>query len=140
MIGIILGILIVHFLADFICQSRKMGLNKGKSVKWLTIHVAVYTLLSWVGWIIILGLSGIFGHAQPFIWDVVIATFVTHWITDYITSKGSGYAYLKMLEYKDKDTESEHEWQYIFWGVIGLDQLIHAITLLLTYNYLIQTI
>lgn len=150
----IIYILFIHFIADFLCQSRKMGLNKGKSIKWLSYHVLVYTLVTMFGWGIYFGI--------PNVLLFFTLTFVTHFVTDYITSKASGYAYLKMVDYKlkrekyekhvnmegrynddtkniyereQKDTETlEHIWQYRFWGVIGFDQLIHSITLLLTYN------
>jgi len=54
-------------------------------------------------------------------------TFLTHWFTDLFTSRWTS----KLWEKKDVHN---------FFVVIGLDQLIHATTLLITYNYLIQTI
>ena len=132
MIGNIIHILLIHTIADFIFQTRKMGLNKGKSLSWLTIHVLVYSLSTSIFWGLYFGWSTFF--------PVLCLTFITHWVTDFITSRASGYAYLKMLHYKDKNEQLEHIWQYHFWSVIGFDQLIHLITLLLTYNYLIHTI
>ena len=132
MIGNIIHILLIHFVADFIFQSREMGLKKGKDIKWLSIHVLFYSMITSIFWGIYFGCNTFF--------PVFFLTFISHWVTDFLTSKASGYSYLKMLEYKDKDQLLEHKWQYNFWGVIGFDQLIHSITLLLTYNYLIHTI
>lgn len=85
-----------------------------------------------------------------------LITFLTHWVTDFITSKMSGYCYLKMIEEKklqdemcenampgsdeiyyngEGDRTKERRWEYGFWTAIGFDQLIHAFTLIATYNY-----
>jgi hypothetical protein len=135
-----------------------MGLNKGKSIKWLNIHVGVYTLVTTLAWwalFIVTWKEAVF---------VFAATFISHWVTDFATSRLSGYCYLKMLDHqhykddyiahlgmkgrhtpeivaelegkRDREENEEHKWQYHFWSVIGLDQLIHAITLLMTVNYL----
>ena len=95
----IIYILFIHFIADFLCQSRKMGLNKGKSIKWLSYHVLVYTLVTMFGWGIYFGI--------PNVLLFFTLTFVTHFVTDYITSKASGYAYLKMVDYKLKREKYE---------------------------------
>jgi len=157
----ILAILFIHWLADFIFQNRKMGLNKGKSIKWLTFHVMVYTIVTGFCWVI-------FSPELVAIKWLLIITFTTHWITDFITSKASGFCYLMMNEAKflkddydahlgmknryddeiraqlivkrDHQEEREHGWQYWFWAVIGIDQFIHIATLLITYEYLIKPI
>jgi hypothetical protein len=68
------------------------------------------------------------GFGILFILDLPIKSllFVTlngvlHWITDYYTSKATRRYY--------ENNEMKN-----FWDTIGLDQLIHIITLLLTYN------
>lgn len=154
-------ILFVHWFADFICQSRKMGLNKGKSIKWLSFHVFVYTMVTGFGWLV-------FSPELVEIKWLLIVTFITHWLTDLITSKGTGFAYSEMIKAKflkedyeahlnmkdrysdeiraelivkkDHQEEREHGWQYWFWSLIGLDQLIHITTLIITYDYLIKPI
>jgi len=57
----------------------------------------------------------------------IILIFLTHWLSDLFTSRWTS----KLWEKKDVHN---------FFVVIGFDQLIHATTLLITYNYLIQTI
>lgn len=93
----------VHFIADFLCQTDKMALNKSTSNKWLLAHTSVYSI-----WFLILG------------WKFALITFLTHTITDYITSRGTSYLWKK---------EKRHE----FFCLIGLDQAIHITTLILTF-------
>jgi len=121
----IILILLIHFISDFLFQSRKMGRNKGKDISWLTIHVLVYSIVTTIGWSILLPIN--FTEIK----SIFVITFYTHWITDYITSKGSGYCYLKMIDGKVVNKE---RWEFLFWSVIGFDQFIHSLTLILTYS------
>lgn len=113
-------IFIYHYFSDFICQSHKMSLNKSKSILWLTYHILIYSTVTTLGWIL-------YSPELSTLGCVFSITFITHWITDFFTSKWSSYLYSK---------NSINN----FFLVIVLDQLIHATTLILTYNYLIKTI
>lgn len=132
----ILAILGLHFVADFLLQTRSMGLNKGKSIMWLSMHVGVYLIA-------LLTFGLIFGHhvlvddsnMMPIL-EYCFLNAVLHWVTDFCTSRLGGWCYLKMLKYqKEGNTRKEYFWQYHFWSVIGFDQLLHATALLLTYHY-----
>jgi hypothetical protein len=109
---------LIHFVADFLCQTREMATNKSKSLYWLTLHVSVYTTVTTLSWLVfstnIITLT--------YVWFI---TFISHWVTDFCTSKGTAYFYLKNN-------------MFGFFGLIGFDQLIHATTLILTYNYFIK--
>ena len=101
-----------------------MATKKGSSIKWLSIHVLVYTLTMFIGFGIYLLFTEV--RADDLYEKYIIFTVlngVLHWGTDFLTSKGTTYFYKK-------------ENMYGFFGTVGLDQLIHASTLLLTYNYL----
>jgi len=52
-VSTILIIFIVHFLADFVFQTSQMATGKSKSLKWLSIHVGVYALVSLISFFII---------------------------------------------------------------------------------------
>jgi hypothetical protein len=119
MINLIL-VFFFHFLADFIFQTREMADNKGKSIYWLTRHVFVYSLVMITIW-------PFFGIDAKTLGLIFIVSFTTHWITDFITSKITGYFYLKNN-------------MRAFFSTIGFDQFIHATTLTLTYNYLVKEI
>jgi len=114
----VLLILLIHTVADFFFQSRKMAENKGKSVYWLSVHVLIYSVVTTLGWLL-------FTTSPTVLFAVINITVVTHWCTDFVTSRLSGYFYLK-------------DNLYGFFSTIGVDQLIHATTLLLTYKYLIN--
>ncbi len=108
-------------MADFLCQTREMATNKSKSLYWLSNHVFVYSTVTALGWLLLLGLP-VYDGDKEIVFTFTGLTFITHWITDAITSRLTTYFYNK----------KEYFW---FFGVIGLDQFIHAVTLLLTYKY-----
>lgn len=86
----------LHFVGDFLLQPRYIAKTKSKSVKSLTMHCILYGLPFFV-------------YA-----DVCFVLYViaTHWIVDYVSSKFTTKFYLAKKE-------------YLFYAVIGLDQLIH---------------
>lgn len=111
----ILCIILTHWFGDFILQSRKMGTLKSSSTYWLTIHVLVYSSVWFV-----CGLH--FFNLQKVI-EFTLITFICHFVTDFITSRISGFFYKK-------------ENLYGFFSTIGFDQFLHYLQLILTYCYL----
>jgi hypothetical protein len=104
----VLALIWIHFLADFVLQSDEMATKKSTDIQWLFFHCWVYTIP-----------FAVFG------WKFWITTLVFHFITDYITSRGTSYLWKK---------EKRH-W---FFTLIGFDQAIHLTTLLLTYRFFFQ--
>jgi len=102
----IVQILTIHWIADFILQSEKMANNKSHSIKWLSIHILVYSIP-----------LCLFGF------KFALINGVCHFITDYFTSKISKYFY------NQRSIRN-------FFIVVGFDQLLHVLTLLGTYIYL----
>jgi hypothetical protein len=116
-------ILLVHWVADFLLQTRHMATRKSESNYYLSLHVTIYsftTIMLWVLFFLIIGT-----HMTTFTVFLSLAvTFTTHWLTDYVTSRQTSKFY-KAENYKG------------FFDTVGLDQWIHALTLFLTYNYII---
>ncbi len=121
-ITIVLGIIIIHYLADFVLQSDKMAVNKSKSNFYLGQHVFIYTIM----WLAVLFPFEEFKY-YPYITFpqmtllFCLITFVCHFITDYITSRISSYFYKR---------EERHN----FFLIIGIDQVFHYIQLFITFK------
>lgn len=102
---LLIAVLIVHWVADFILQTDRQALNKSKSNKWLTCHIATYTSVM----------------AVAFGFKFGLVNGLLHWITDYGTSRASSI-YWARGQRKN------------FFIVIGLDQLMHTIFLIINLD------
>lgn len=113
-----LWVLFGHWIADFVCQSHWMSVNKSKNWWALTTHVSLYTLLM---------TSLAAGPAFDLEWSAVgyfaVATYALHFTTDAITSRVTSRLYRQ---------ERWHD----FFVVIGFDQFLHYTQLLLTLAWL----
>jgi hypothetical protein len=105
-------LLIVHWFADFVLQTSWQATNKSKNNVALAHHVGVYT------GVLALASIGLFGLSFALILFVVI-NGAAHFVTDYITSRISSRLFAKQ------------DW-HNFFVVVGLDQLIHQLTLAIT--------
>jgi len=117
-------IIFIHFFADFYMQSHEMAINKSKSNYWLTIHITVYTSVTVLFWNFFLLQPNFDYHLN----DYLILTsfiFVTHWITDYITSRFTSKLFAK------GDAHNA-------FVIIGGDQCIHYAQLFFIYNYIVK--
>lgn len=109
----IITIILIHLIGDFFLQGSKLSTNKSSKMLSLLQHVGIYTLtliiLSplWLGLTIYQGL------------EFSLINGVLHLIVDYITSK-------KKLRFW-----SQNENRYI--TVVGLDQVVHILILIVTY-------
>ena len=124
MYQIAMALLVTHFIGDFVLQSHWMASNKSKRIDALLLHVGIYSvtisLLPVIFWIF-----GMISIKNGLIFTGGNA--LIHLITDFITSKISSKLW------------TEQKWHYFF-TMIGFDQLLHTITLLLTMTWLIDTI
>ena len=112
---------IVHFVADFLLQSRKMGKLKSTSWGYLGAHL----LIQFVCFAPFLGLgaslinAAVHGLIDRNIWNAYKA--FAGWQYDLNEENGKEFRYW------------EDHW---FFVTIGLDQLLHGITLILIFTYL----
>ena len=116
-------LLAVHWFGDFVLQSRWMGVNKSKYNSVLAIHVAIYTTTLVLGTGIIFKISGSSLYPTTF-WTFIAINGVLHFCTDYVTSRITSKLY----------AAKEYYW---FFVIIGLDQLIHQVTLAVTLVWLL---
>jgi membrane-bound acyltransferase YfiQ involved in biofilm formation len=128
----IFSIIIIHWFADFVLQTRKQAQGKSKNWNDLLAHTFTYSLcwylilfcfavcrnhfngpskedLGWSTWMLLF----------PFI------TFIAHTATDYFTSRLNSKLWVK------GDVHN-------FFVSVGFDQVLHYIQLFLTY-YLLKT-
>lgn len=113
MLWTFVALLAVHWIADFVLQTHWQASNKSKNNVALTRHVMIYTACIGAASLLLLGHDNLG-------WPVfMIGNGALHWITDYFTSRWSSKLYAKQ------------DW-HNFFVVIGLDQLIHQVTLATT--------
>ena len=98
----------VHYVADYLLQSRGMGENKSSSNLWLVYHVVVYSLpLIFFGFLF------------------AVVNGVLHFATDYVTSRLTKKYWSIGEDYKT-------------FAVMGADQAIHVTCLFATYGWLVK--
>lgn len=103
----LVSLIIIHTVADFVLQTDKMATSKSSQNKWLAIHVGVYSLCMLV----------YFGPV------FAAVNFVLHFVTDWCTSRITSRLW---------KAGRRHD----FFVVIGVDQALHMIALVLTYCWL----
>lgn len=129
---LLIVILIVHWICDFLFQTRSMGRNKSSSLIWLFAHGIAYT----IGMLAILCIFEFFGPTYGFenVIPYVLVNGILHTLTDFFTSRATTYCYT----HKINDLEHMDLWEYGYWCMIGFDQLIHTMTLLFTIRMILM--
>ena len=116
-IKVVLIILALHYIGDFLCQSRKMATSKSKSWYWLGKHC----LIVWC----LLALTPV---PNPLIFATVNA--LAHggidkliWLryNRYVKTRGTGFHWFN---------------DYWFYSIIGFDQLLHVGILMATARFM----
>ena len=125
---VVTWLLVTHFVGDFLLQSNWMALNKSKNATALVSHTTIYSLcFLWAGW------------------EFAFVTWWFHTLTDAFTSQLTSKLWFVDLQSRGTDMGwSPYPYyagvdgvkRFWFWRVIGLDQLLHGVTLIWTYNYL----
>ena len=117
--NLVLYILFLHWVADFVCQSRWMGENKSKHILPLLAHIVVY------GVVLLLGLfvgNIVQQFSSPF--DIMVfcaINAIMHLAVDFWTSKATHVLW-------------ERKNVYGFFTVIGFDQFLHSVCLIVSAN------
>lgn len=117
-LGIILLIIVMHYIGDFLCQTEYMAINKSENIYALVSHTFVYTFVVTVPMLFLLP------HSST---AFLFITFIAHSITDYYTSRIN-----KKLYKKAQNTKNARP----FFNMVGLDQVLHYTQLFTTYYFL----
>lgn len=128
----IIILLLIHWVADFLCQTKEMAMGKSTSNVWLLKHVGTYTSVYFIVFSVLLLIvpSKVIVLQTIGFLQFISITFVCHFLTDYFTSR-----WTKHLREKEKYYGFPS-----FFSVLGLDQFLHALQLILTYEYCIKFI
>ena len=144
-IPVIIGIIIIHLVADFVLQTEKEAQSKSSNNYALFSHVSKYSM----AWLMASTMycAGTESSADKAI-IFYCTTFVSHFITDWATSRVNKSLLserikieqtLKDKEGEDYMIESYHypngENYHNFFIGVGVDQSLHYIQLYLTFYY-----
>lgn len=118
-IQIILGLIFIHWIADFVCQTDEQA--KGKSTSWyhLLDHTFYYSLIFGVSTL----LYWTFTKSSAIIMLFPLITLICHTATDFYTSR------VNSMYHKENKI---HE----FFVSVGFDQVLHYFQLILTFYFL----
>lgn len=143
--AIVYVLLVAHFVADFLCQSDWMAVNKSKHWGALALHVYVYSnllLVAMIGhWVVVYGAdSPAFGGRDVLWWLGVNG--LAHFVQDAITSRVNARLWFvevfksyPLPDYALVKFGSTRHW---FFVAIGADQLLHYVTLFVTAGWWLQ--
>lgn len=130
-----LALLVVHWIADFVLQTHWQASNKSKNNGALSLHVTVYTWCIGIGAVVIFPIN-----SETFLFALVNG--VLHFATDFCTSRVTSRLFMRQFDYIISSFNGESRVAmkrnftlHDFFGVVGLDQLIHHVTLGLTMVY-----
>ena len=122
----IIVLLFAHFFADFVVQPDSMALEKWHSNKALWAHIGVYTL-SLFAWVAMVLAPEYGADALPYFVGWAVFNGLVHFATDYVTSRDSHQLWV------EKDVR-------MFFIMIGLDQFLHYVVLIISYAILVHFI
>lgn len=126
-----LALLVVHWFADFVLQTHWQASNKSKSNVALLQHVMVYIF------VLMIGVDILFVGMPWLQWGVFAVTnFALHFATDWCTSRITSKLFMSQFDVGMRSITMKEDFNpHNFFVVIGLDQLIHQVTLALTMIY-----
>jgi hypothetical protein len=120
---LILGMLFIHWFADFVMQTDWQATNKSKNWKALLSHTYIYSMWFFCGMAVLGNLILDLNLSLKFGISFFAITFIMHTITDYFTSR---------LNTKLWNNKKVHN----FFVSVGFDQWLHYAQLFGTYYLL----
>jgi hypothetical protein len=105
----IIYLFFLHFLGDFVFQTRKIAENKGCNICYLILHCLFYWATFTLGTMFVL-------------YDKILVLTLTHFIIDFVSSRITKYLW---------SNNKIHG----FWIAVGFDQFLHMTTILLLFSF-----
>jgi hypothetical protein len=131
-ITVVLDIILIHWIADFVAQTEWQANNKSKRNDALLYHVFTYSYMWLIAGCAAEQVNNSFIPIIPFTtFKFVGITFVSHFITDYATSRVNR----RLLAIQKVTGGPFHN----FFVSIGFDQVLHYFQLFLTYYLLTKS-
>lgn len=146
MFKIIALLFVCHFIADFLLQSSKMAVEKSQKLLVLFKHIGIHFLV----FLSIMPVLSSMTFSMAF--EFAFINSVLHGIVDWNVWRGYKYSiYKRHQEEIDASLhpfirleEIKAEWKFYndhwFWKTIGLDQMLHALSILFAFNICCMTI
>lgn len=135
-----LGLVLSHFVGDWLLQSDWMALNKSKRLDALVTHVIVVTL-SLVPLVAVAAAYRRHSITAPdyllwYPWYFLGANFVLHFLIDFVTSRiTTKLFYFELSGINGLWRPVEPSPRHWFFVVIGFDQVLHYVSLLVTASW-----
>lgn len=118
MVWFFIYVLFLHWVGDFVLQSRWMADNKSKDWEALVLHVFVYAVTLWFGVFVMQA------WAIEVVCRYALVNFIIHIGVDSLTSR------MTKVAIAEKN-------MHLFFGIVGADQFVHAVTILITTEYML---
>jgi len=123
----------LHFIADFLLQSREMGQKKSYELKWLNKHLSIQFF------VMFLGLLPFTGYHIAILFAFYNSCI--HGVIDWYIWRGyKASVWLRNRKYGHNKEQLASTWKYwedhLFYTTIGFDQALHITTLALLWKYL----
>lgn len=123
-IPLLICLFVIHWIGDYLLQTRVQGNGKSSSNKLLLEHTIAYSVFLGLG-VSLMALVFNMSMSIESIIQYTVLNFVLHTATDWLTSRAT-----KNLWSRRKEWET--------FAIMGFDQLVHMTCLVVTYCMLIK--
>lgn len=125
---------LLHFIADFLLQSRKMGKKKSSELKWLYYHLMIVNLVFIIGLMPVIGIekASIFALCNTLIHGIIDA-FIWKLYAWSVWKRYRPIIDVSEIERNLQKEDLSKNFKYWedswFYSTIGLDQFLHGATI-----------
>lgn len=130
-IVVVLGLIVLHWIGDFVLQDETWANGKSKNWNDLLTHTIVYSAFMWFSLFFVFTFHNKLQPSMDYLNCGIFAliTLVCHTVTDYFSSRKVS----KLFNEKKYGSKIPN---FGAFTIIGIDQVLHYFQLLLTYHLL----